>query len=334
MNTSPALDEAILDSELRHINFFNGRLLTGGDLEAEQSAQHAHSRRLGEAVGAGVAFGLEVTTADTSPPDGPMVNVTAGLAVNRAGQTLRLECDQRIALLRPPDPANADACIFDDCAPKTADTTLASGIGFYALLIAPASRSEGMAQTSGLGNGTAICNSRFLSEGVKFRLLRLNVTAGANANQIRNAVAYQCFGLPGRTANDFVRDALNRTSPASYGAESMVQKDTLTANDVPLAVIEWTATGIGYVDMWPVRRRLTRSGVDAPWDSLIGDRRLSEGEAMFSQFAQQMNEILRMESHANQCRPVFRGSGGPSTGLPCRLVCGSLAARRASLPPD
>src|SRR5438105_1301837 len=156
MNTSPALDEAIPDSELRHINFFNGRLLTGGDLEAEQSAQHAHSRHLGEAIGAGVAFGLEVTPADTSLPEGPIVNITAGLAVNRAGQTLRLECDQRIALLRLPDPASVDACIFDDCGPKTAGATLASGTGFYVLLMAPASRSEGKAPVSGLGNGAAI----------------------------------------------------------------------------------------------------------------------------------------------------------------------------------
>src|SRR4051812_41911183 len=117
MNTDYALTEAILDTELRHINFFNGRLLTGTDLEEEQSAQHAHFRHLGEAIGEGVAFGLGVSPADTSPPDGPVVSVTKGLAVNRAGQTLRLECDQRVALTRSPDPAAADACIFADCDP-------------------------------------------------------------------------------------------------------------------------------------------------------------------------------------------------------------------------
>jgi hypothetical protein len=292
MNTSPALDEAILDTELRHINFFNGRLLTGGDLEAEQSAQHAHSRHLGEAIGAGVAFGLEVTPADTSPPDGPVVSITAGLAVNRAGQTLRLECDQRIALLRPPDPGSVDACIFDDCSPKTAGTTLASGTGFYVLLIAPASLSEGKAPVSGLGNGAAICNSRFLAEGVKFRLLRLNVVPGANANQVRNAVAYQCFGVLDTPGNDFLQNALNRPAPPPYGLEALVPSGYLTTRDVPLAIIEWNAGGIGFVDQWPARRRISRPAAGKFWDPLIGDRRLAEGEAMFHQFQDQMADIV------------------------------------------
>jgi hypothetical protein len=296
MNTSPALDEAILDTELRHINFFNGRLLTGGDLEAEQSAQHAHSRHLGEAIGVGVAFGLEVTPADTSPPDGPIVNITAGLAVNRAGQTLRLECDQRIALLRPPDPLTLDACIFDDCGPKTAGTTLASGTGFYVLLIAPASLAEGKAPVSGLGNGAAICNSRFLAEGVKFRLLRLNVTAGANAKQVRNAVAYQCFGLSDMTSNDSVQNALNRTAAPSYGVEALVPTGYLTARDVPLAIIEWKTGGLGFVDQWSVRRRLAKPAAASFWEPLINDRRLAEGEAMFQQFQDQIEELRVSEA--------------------------------------
>jgi hypothetical protein len=57
MSTELDLEQAILDSELRYVNFFNGRLLTGGDLSAEQAANRACSRHLGLAVGAGVAYG-------------------------------------------------------------------------------------------------------------------------------------------------------------------------------------------------------------------------------------------------------------------------------------
>ena len=67
MNTYYSLQETILDTELRHINFFNGRLLTSGDFKAEQSAQHTHSRQLGATVGAGVAYGLEVAPVTASP---------------------------------------------------------------------------------------------------------------------------------------------------------------------------------------------------------------------------------------------------------------------------
>ena len=76
MTRDLALDEAILDTELRHINFFNGRLLTGGDLEAEQSVQHAHDRHLGRAIGAGVASGLRVALADGSSRTQPVVVVS------------------------------------------------------------------------------------------------------------------------------------------------------------------------------------------------------------------------------------------------------------------
>ncbi|HYJ03869.1 MAG TPA: hypothetical protein VEX43_01965 [Chthoniobacterales bacterium] len=314
MNTSPALDEAIIDTELRHIKFFNGRLLTGGDLEAEQSAQHAHSRHLGEAIGAGVAFGLEVTPADTSPPDDPIVNITAGLAVNRAGQTLRLQCDQRVALLRPPDPANADTCIFNDCDPKAAGTTLASGTGFYVLLIAPASRSEGKTKVSGLGNDAALCNSQFNSEGVKFRLLRLNVAAGANASQVRNAVAYQCFGLRETSANDFAQGALTRTPPSRRGIEALVPSGYLTTGDVPLAIIEWKAGGIGFVDQWPARRRISRPAASVLWDPLLGDNRLAEGEAMLAQFQDQIGD-LRAVVNADRTRAVEHFRYLPPVGI-------------------
>ena len=128
MNADPAIDEVILDTELKHINFFNGRLLTGGDLEAEQNAQLAQSRHLGAAIGDGVAFGLEVTLATSTRPGEQLVCVTKGLAVNRAGQSLKLPADQRISLLRPPDPANRDACVFADCSVPLTSGTLMRGV--------------------------------------------------------------------------------------------------------------------------------------------------------------------------------------------------------------
>ena len=292
MNSYYSLEETIVDTELRHINFFNGRLLTSGDFEAEQSAQHTHSRHLGMGVGAGVAFGLEVTPATDSPPGEPLLVVTKGLAVNRVGQTLRLQCDQRVALIPSADPTAGDECIFNDCDPKAAGVTLASGTGFYVLLIAPASKSEGKAPVSGLGNNLALCNSRYLTEGVKFRLLRLNVSAGTDANKVRNVVAYQCFGLANTPSNDIVQSALNGMQSPLVGLEALVPTGYLTDNDVPLAIIEWNTTGLGFVDQWSVRRCLARCGADTLWEPLIGDRRLAEGEAMFLQFQDQVSDML------------------------------------------
>lgn len=280
MNTDSALDEAILDSELRHINFFNGRLLTGGDLEDEQRAQHAHSRHLGEAVGEGVAFGLQVTPATASPPDGPVVTVSKGLAVNRAGQTLRLECDQRIALTRPADPAARDACIFTDCDPPGPGETLASGTGYYVLTIGPASRPDGKAPVSGLGNTTAICNSRYSAEGVKFTTFRL--TLAANSTPLaQSLLAKACFGV----ASDISSGAWPSSLPAQYGWEKLMPPGFDGDYHVPLAVFEWTsASTVGFVKRWPVRRRIVRRSAVEQWDYFTSERRVAEGEAIFLDF--------------------------------------------------
>ncbi len=279
MNSDSALEEAILDSDLRHINFFNGRLLTGGDLEAEQGVQHAHTRHLGAALGAGVAFGLEVERADASPPEVPVLTISAGLAVNRAGQTLRLQCDQRLALIRPLDPAAADRCVFEDCAPKTAGGTLATGTGYYVLTIAPASRPEGKAPVSGLGNGVAICNSRFFAEGVKFRLFRLNLELDGTP-RARSLLAQACFGLVPSISSG----AWPETLPERYGWETLMPPGFAHDLEVPIAAIEWSNSGLGFIKPWSVRRRIVPADLVQEWAYFTSARRRAEGEAMFLDF--------------------------------------------------
>jgi len=286
MSTELDLEEAILDSELRYVNFFNGRLLTGGDLSAEQAANRACSRHLGLAVGAGVAYGLEVSISPGSLTTDALVDVAAGLAVNRDGQTLRVESKQTVALVRPPDQLSTAGCVFADCQPLAAGTTLSSA-GFYLLTIAPASARDGLAPASGLGNGIADCNSRYLVDGVQFRLLPLNVTQSDNPNLERNSVAYQCFGLPALGPGDFLDEAFGTGPLLVYGVEALVPSGRLTEQDVPLALVEWTTNGLGFVDQWSVRRRLTRPDASGHWGYFAGDRRVSEGEAMFLQFQEQ-----------------------------------------------
>jgi hypothetical protein len=286
MSAELDLEEAILDSELRYVNFFNGRLLTGGDLRDEQAANRACSRHLGQAVGSGVAYGLEATISPGSLPTDALVDIAAGVALNHEGQTLHLKSRQTVALVRPPDQRGTADCVFVDCQPLPAGTTLSSA-GYYLLTIAPASAREGLAPASGLGSVVGDCNSRYFVEGVQFRLLPLNVTRSDNPNLERNSVAYQCFGLPGFGPGDFL-DATSASSPAIvYGVETLVPAGRLTTRDVPLAVIEWTIGGLGFIDQWSVRRRVTHPNPSGRWEYFTGDRRRSEGEAMFLQFQEQ-----------------------------------------------
>ncbi|MFN7277616.1 MAG: hypothetical protein ACK5VP_07465, partial [Betaproteobacteria bacterium] len=58
--TTKLLQEAVLDGGIRSVNFFNGRLLTGKDLSREQDARRQSDRRIAQANGHGIAWGLEV----------------------------------------------------------------------------------------------------------------------------------------------------------------------------------------------------------------------------------------------------------------------------------
>ena len=340
MNSDAALDEAILHPDLRHINFFNGRLLTGGDLQAEQSVQHAHAHHLGMAIGAGVAEGLWVSEATSSPASDAAITITKGMAINRVGQTLRLECDQRVVLARPPDPTKRDQCVFADCEEKLSDSLLGNGAGYYLLTISPASEREERAPVSGLGNGVASCNSRYLTEGVKFSLITLTVTGITDSNTRQSTVAQLCLGLLDPTPYATAMRAFNGFSIAQHGYETLIPPGRLTSADVPLAVVEWTENGLGYIDNWAVRRRLTKPDAEPRWSPLSGDQRLADGEATFSQFQQQMSELLlngdgvtRAAEHDFIALPPLGVLPMRGTGSPAGIDAATFFGSHAQYPP-
>jgi hypothetical protein len=294
MTDTYALDEAILDAELRYINYFNGRLLSAEDLSQEQSVNRARARHLGKALGSGVAGGLEVSVAPGSNAAQGLVQIAAGLAVNAAGQTLRLACNETIALIQTLDPSRASECLFSDCEPLAAGAT-ASSQGYYLLTIAPASKSEGLAPVSGLGSRLANCNSKYYAEGVKFRFLQLRVSASGNT--ARNTIAYECFGHP--LVDGLLMAALGSSPETKYGLSTLTASGDLTDEDVPLAIVEWKASGeLGFIDMWSVRRRIIQPAVAGRWNYFVGDRRLAENEAMFLQFQEHTRALQTQGSAA------------------------------------
>src|SRR5438874_8517979 len=151
------LQTPIVDGAIHSINFFNGRLLSARDLTLEQSAYREADRRLGKAVGEGVAYGLEVSQAAKSNKQSPAVSVEAGLAVNRRGQTLMLDARADIALVRTTT-ALASSKVFSECEPLQTGAYV-SGAGVYLLTIAPAQTTEGRATTTGMNPAATTCNS-------------------------------------------------------------------------------------------------------------------------------------------------------------------------------
>src|SRR5262245_35099185 len=117
MSAKIGIQEPVLDSALRSINYFTGRLLTANDLNREKLAQHEADWRLGRAIGDGVAYGLEVSIAPESQPSAPVLRIEPGLAVNCSGQTLALRNPVELQLVKPIVTGVGNASIFGECQP-------------------------------------------------------------------------------------------------------------------------------------------------------------------------------------------------------------------------
>ena len=282
----------ILNDRTRSVNFFNGRLLTGEDLTAEQQANRVAHSLLGQAVGSGVAYGLEVTeSAALSQIASPVLSVKRGLAINPNGGTLLLDNDTDISLVRPASPTTGGSSIFKECLPMQSGVYIA-GAGVYLLTIGPASATQGLAEVSGVSTGTAPCNSKYKADGVQFRLVQLDLTLAelGDVNHLRNIVAYKCFGVADWSAD--VTDPFGTHSGGHGLVDQLRAAQTITGCEVPLAVLYWTATdGVVFVDMWSVRRRLTRWSPSQAVPSLVSDRAKSDGLAMLLQFREHLDAL-------------------------------------------
>lgn len=291
--TAPTrLEEAVTGGAIRSVNFFNGRLLTGDDLRREQEAERARLARLGQAAGEGIAYGLEVAEAlSGSSAARPVVTVAPGLALARSGLALELPARTDVSLLREHPPEGAEpGGLFADCQPF-ATGTYTAGAGVYLLTIGPARTSEGLAAVSGLTNDPAPCNTALSVEAVKFRLIRLALlpTQLTDVAHLRNHVAHLFFGTAQLTEN-----IAKPYGPVlrEYGLIDRLRDGVLTEDEAPLGVLSWTADdGIRWVDLWAVRRRLTRMRTFDDWALFTDDRRRSEGEAMFLQFQAELQDL-------------------------------------------
>jgi hypothetical protein len=282
----------ILNDRTRSVHFFNGRLLTGEDMTAEQRGQRATHELLAQAIGDGIVRGLEVTIGEPRSLTAPVVKVTGGVAINRKGGTLLLPNDTLVQLVRTADAAPAARTLFTACTPPESGVYVA-GAGVYLLTLCSTVAADGSASVSGLGGQPAGCNSRFAVDAVQFRLIELPMTDEEmqDVARLRNLVAYRCFGI----SSSFATDPFGATAEPPTLLDELRPR-SLTDCDVPLATFYWTATGgLVWADMWSVRRRTAqRLGVDA-----LSDRRIAIGEAMTYQFGEQI-------------APLFAADGGDS----------------------
>jgi hypothetical protein len=288
------LGEAVVSDEaIRTINFFNGRLLAGGDLSREQQARRDGLAQLGRALGDGVAYGLMVEFAGNIAPGGrPAVTVTPGLAVNREGASLALRRAATVALDRTADASTATvACLFGDCAPAVAGAYVA-GEGLYLLTIAPAFVSEGRAPVSGANGSGARCAYDATAEAVQFRMLRVPDHLhgeSAGASDFRNRIAYHCFGRG--VLRGWAADMATGGARGDDLVEAMLAHGLTTA-EAPLALIHFTgAVAETFADVWAVRRMLCARDEGDAFALIADPRRIGVGRAIYRQFHDQIMEL-------------------------------------------
>jgi hypothetical protein len=249
-----------------------------------------------------------------------VLKVTPGLAINLEGEPL-VVCDpQQVELIAAGGGKDGSKQIFDLCDVQPSPLHIPNGIGFYVLAIAPASGFEGQAPKSGLGEqGVAAgCGRRYATLGVQFRLVRLDplsvsgvdeatkteiaslaVSAAiASQSRLRNTLAHLCLGTP--ETSFFPRDPFALYEGAApwlgYGAlDDLRTAKSLLDCDVPLALLSWTHTGLGFLDMWAVRRRVVRGHASREWPLVAADRRRAEAEASFFQFERQLGDLLHSD---------------------------------------
>ena len=297
----------VTSTRTRSVNFFNGRLLSGEDLTNEQKTNRAAHNFLGQAIGDGVVYGLEVKLdSQASTQASPVLAVSRGLAVNRNGATLYLENDTQVALSKPPDATNGidPSTLFQDCKPTEPGTYIA-GAGVYLLTMGPASDTDGLAEVMGVSTAQASCNTKYNIQAVQFRLLKLDFTNSElnDLNHLRNLVAYKCFGVDKQSG--FIADPFNHAL-SSYGLmDDLRGQSVLTNCEVPLAVLYWTISlGVVFVDRWAVRRPVFSQSTTNKWAPVALRRRTAEGLAMLMQFQEQIDDMV-----------LFGVGGTPLTSL-------------------
>jgi hypothetical protein len=296
MTDTARLTEAIRDSGIRSVNFFNGRLLTGEDLRGEQQAGRDARALLGRAIGPGVAEGLLADAKGSA--DQLTIHLTAGVAINRLGQALTLASPKDLALVEPPDTSVSGTAGFKVCGEASTGLYVA-GKEFYVLTIAPAEYSEGRALVSGLAAATAACNTKLIVETAQFRLLPLELDlAGGSAAQLRNLAAYAMLGAQA-WAKTFA-------DPFAMPLAPPPTPQGLTDCDVPLALIQIVNGKLMFVDAWAVRRACAPPGSASRWEQLFDAGAERRAAALLYQFQAQLDGILPSEQAALKAADRFR----------------------------
>ncbi|OGA80908.1 MAG: hypothetical protein A2711_07075 [Burkholderiales bacterium RIFCSPHIGHO2_01_FULL_63_240] len=302
--THTLLGEAITQDSVRAVHFFNGRLLTASDLSRDQAARRQADAQVGAATGSGIAWGLEVNAAGPASDAESLgvVTVEAGLAVALSGQALRLNQRVSLSLIQPPADTSGTSggalqSTFGPCVDATASTYVA-GDGLLLLTLSPIDVPEGFAPVLALEAVNTRCARDVIAEGVQLKLLpipggTISGTTSAALAQLRNRIAHECLGssLLRQAHRQPTTTTPRATSAGAHGhslLDRMLAERSLSACDVPLALVCLIGRQIAFIDGAAVRRRIAAQTASVQGAAWLGERLQGTAEARFLQFQEQL----------------------------------------------
>lgn len=302
--THTLLGEAITQDSVRAVHFFNGRLLTASDLSRDQAARRQADAQVGAATGSGIAWGLEVNAAGPASDAESLgvVTVEAGLAVALSGQALRLNQRVSLSLIQPPADTSGTSGgalngTFGPCVGATASTYVA-GDGLLLLTLSPIDVPEGFAPVLALEAINTRCARDVIAEGVQLKLLpipggTISGTTSAALAQLRNRIAHECLGssLLRQAHRQPASTTPRATSAGAHGhglLDRMLAERSLSACDVPLALVCLIGRQIAFIDGAAVRRRIAAQTASVQGAAWLGERLQGTAEARFLQFQEQL----------------------------------------------
>ena len=324
--------DPIIEQGIRNTNFFEGRLLSGEDLRNQHNANRQHDRYLGQAIGQGIINGLEVELdngRDGSDGEPPVVTVKKGLAINAEGEAIGLPGDDiKLALSRSIEKPTLELADFYACAGPPDKQHIPNGAGVYILVMSPVAGFKERALKSGLGDGGVAsgCGSKYIQEGVEFRLVEVAVddfkflsedTRDLLKNNLlskndpvlknnlerlsmlRNIIAHAFFGT---------EKAGNYYNMSNDVISECFSVDKLSSCDVPVCVLYWTLGGVAFVDMWSVRRKLNSHYICGSGNEIESYLRLKNSESMLFQFQDHLDmlSINRASMGGVEAKKYFR----------------------------
>ena len=306
----------IFETGIQTPHYFNGRLLTAADLQANQDATQTRQTWFGMSSGYGIVTGLEVTAVKSNKE----LHIAPGKCVNRKGQIMRIQGEINLAPLPQPQQsstgAQADQGQFTNVKPQTIQQSPDASAGVYLLTVvpiadgfkgtAPAQLQTGNVAISSSNNSLVtppVAPSQWEVERFRLKIIRLANSDLAeiysrdelqgitiNDDNRRNLVAHWCYGT--LALQNLGGDPFNFQQ--QYGdADPLSSLPALGDDDVPLATFHWNGSALTFVDMWSARRRIIRDAQGGNWQTVANDKRIATNQARFYQFQDHLNDLAQ-----------------------------------------